>query len=280
LKINTDDAKIYKILIHEKGEKMGYETVIVEISAKYVGTITLNRPEKLNTFSSLMAKELYMALMELEADPKVRVVLLKGAGKAFCAGIDVNELAGKTAMEYREWIERMESPLLAVSKMKKPVIAQLHGVAAANGMGLIAVADLAIAAENAKMGLTAINVGLNCVGPVIPVSKCVGRKKALELLLYGNLIKADEALAFGLINRVVPKELLDAEALSWAEDLARRSPLAVQIAKKAFYTSEDLPYEKQFAFMNEAFARLCSTDDAKEGVNAFFEKRVPGWTER
>lgn len=97
--------------------------------------------------------------------------MLKGAGKAFCAGIDVNELAGKSALEYRAWIERMERPLVVISNMKKPVIAQLHGVAAANGMGLVAAADLAIAAENSRMGLTAINVGLNCVGPVIPVAR-------------------------------------------------------------------------------------------------------------
>jgi hypothetical protein len=106
-------------------------------------------------------------------------VLLKGAGKAFCAGIDVNELAGESALDYREWIERMERPLVAISRMKKPIIAQLHGVAAANGMGLVASADLVIAADNARMGLTAINVGLNCIGPVIPVASCVGRKKAL-----------------------------------------------------------------------------------------------------
>jgi enoyl-CoA hydratase/carnithine racemase len=163
--------------------------------------------------------------------------------------------------------------------MKKPVLAQLHGVAAANGMGLIAAADLVIAAEGARMGLTAINVGLNCVGPVIPVARCVGRKKALELLLYGNLIKAPEALSLGLVNRIVPKDDLESEARLWAEELARKSPIAVQMAKSAFYASEDMPYEKQFAYMNEVFARLCSTDDAKEGVKAFFEKRQPVWKE-
>ena len=259
---------------------MNFDKVIVERGDKFVATITLNRPDKLNTFDSDMAEQLYAALMAVEADDRVRVVLIKGGGKAFCAGIDVNELAGKTAMEYREWIDRMEKPLVAVSRMKKPVIAQLHGVAAANGMGLIAAADLVIAAENAKMGLTAINVGLNCVGPVVAVARCVGRKKALELLLYGNLIKAPEAQALGLVNRIVPKEEIEAEALRWAEDLAQRSPIALQIAKSAFYQSEDMPYEKQFAYMNEAFARLCTTDDAKEGVQAFFERRVPVWRNR
>ncbi len=138
---------------------MSYGKVIVEIGDNHVGQITLNRPDQLNTFDSVMAGELYRALWEMDEDKSVRVVLVKGAGKAFCAGIDVNELAGKTTLEYREWIERMERPLVSISKMKKPVIAQLHGVAAANGMGLVASSDLVIAADNARMGLTAINVG-------------------------------------------------------------------------------------------------------------------------
>ena len=256
---------------------MAFETVLVETNEKFVGIITLNRPEQLNTFTSTMAGELLEALLTMEADADVRVVLLKSSGRAFCAGIDVNELEGKSATEYREWIEWMEQPLVAISSMKKPVIAQLQGVATANGMGLAAAADLVIASERIKMGLTAINVGLNCVGPILPVSRCVGRKKALELLLYGTLLKAEEAMNLGLINRVVAHDDLDGEALLWAEDLAKRSPLAVQNAKSAFYRSEDMDYQKQFQYMNEAFARLCTTDDAREGVTAFLEKRNPEW---
>ena len=259
---------------------MKFEKVIVETGENHVAVLTLNRPESMNTFSSQMAAELTQALTELDSDPSVRVILLRGAGRAFSVGIDVNELAGKTAIEYRQWIEEMERPLVTISRLKKPVIAQLHGVAAANGMGLVAAADLVIAADNARMGLTAINVGLNCVGPVIPVARCVGRKKALELLLYGNLIKPPEALALGLINRIVPRDEIDSQALAWAEELAKKSPIAVQLAKTSFYNSEDMNYEQQFAYMNEAFARLCTTDDAKEGVNAFFEKRNPVWQEK
>lgn len=256
---------------------MVFETVLVETTAKNVGIITLNRPDQLNTFNSKMAGELHAALLGMEADEDVRVILLKSSGRAFCAGIDVKELTGKSATQYREWIEWMENPLVAISTMKKPVIAQVQGVATANGMGLMAAADLVIASERVKMGLTAINVGLNCVGPILPVARCVGRKKALELLLYGNLLKAQEALELGLINRVVAHDELDGLALSWAEDLAARSPLAVQIAKSAFYQSEDMDYQKQFQYMNEAFARLCTTDDAKEGVAAFLGKRNPEW---
>ena len=256
---------------------MAYETIIAETLDGHVGSVTLNRAGAMNTFSSQMAEELYDALKEFDAAHDVRVILIKGAGRAFCAGIDVNELKGKTTNQYREWIEKMEAPLALISKLKTPVIAQVHGVAVANGMGLVAASDLAIAADNVKMGLTAINVGLNCVGPVIPVARCVGQKKALELLLYGDLIKADQALDLGLINRVVPREDLDAAALVWARDLAKKSPVAVKIAKSAFYASRDMPYAAQFAYMNEAFARLCDTSDAKEGVAAFFEKRPPVW---
>lgn len=259
---------------------MSYQHLLRHVSDKFVGTVTLNRPDHLNTFNSVLAGELAQELLAMDNDPQVRVVLIKGAGKAFCAGIDVNELENKSAMEYRAWIEHMERPLITVAKMKKPVIAQIQGVAAANGMGLVAAADLAIAAENTKMGLTAINVGLNCVGPVIPVARCVGRKKALELLLYGDLIKAPEAQNLGLVNRIVPKDELETEARKWAETLAQKSPIAVQIAKTAFYTSEDMEYFKQFDLMNEAFARLCTTHDAKEGVQAFFQKRKAVWEQR
>ena len=132
---------------------MTYSTLIVETGENFVGTITLNRPDQLNTFTTPLAIDLQQALLAMDADPKVRAVLVRGAGKAFCAGIDVNELEGKTAMEYREWIERMELPLVTISRMNKPVIAQVHGVAAANGMGLVAACDLAIVSVDTRMGL-------------------------------------------------------------------------------------------------------------------------------
>lgn len=253
------------------------ESVIVETLEHHIGEITLNRPESLNTFTLTLASDLTQALIQLDGDPAVRVILIKGAGKAFCAGIDVGDFFGKSTMAYREWIECMETPLVTISRIKKPVIAQVHGVAAANGAGLVAAADLAIAAETTRMGLTAVNVGLNCVGPVIPVSRSVGRKRAMELLLYGELIKAPDALEMGLINKVVPTADLEMEARRWAGVLAAKSPLAVQIAKSAFYAAADLDYDKAFTYMNEAFARLCSTEDAREGVSAFLEKRNPTW---
>jgi enoyl-CoA hydratase/carnithine racemase len=259
---------------------MQYENIIVEIGEDFVASVTLNRPQQFNTFTTPLATELDHALKMLDADPKVRVVLLKGAGKNFCAGIDVGELAGKTAMEYRAWIHRMENPLVTIARMDKPVMAQVQGVAAANGAGLVAAADLAIAADNARIGLTAINVGLNCVGPVVPVARSVGRKVALDMLLFGELMEAGEALSRGLFNRLVPAADLDKVARERAALLAQKSPIAAQIAKKGFYEAADMDYFKAFDHMNELFARLCTTEDAKEGVAAFFGKRQPVWQGR
>lgn len=258
---------------------MNYQNLTVTIGDDFVGEIMLNRPEHLNTFNSPMALELDRAFRDLDEERTVRVIILKGAGKAFCAGIDVSEFFEKSTMEYRSWVERMENPLITISRISKPVIAQVQGVAAANGAGLVAASDLAVMAGNARLGLTAINVGLNCVGPVVPVSRSVGRKRALELLLFGELIKADRAMELGLVNRIVPKEDLDTETRAWAKVLAKKSPVAVQIAKKAFYSAADLDYYKAFEYMNEAFARLCSTDDAKEGISSFLEKRIAQWKE-
>lgn len=257
---------------------MSYQSLLVDIGDDFVATITLNRPAELNTFNSALADELYQALRQLDADPQARVVLLKGEGKAFCAGIDVKEMSGKSPQELKAWVENMERPLVFMSQMNKPVIAQVHGVAAANGGGLVAAADLAIVSEKARIGYTAVNVGLFCLGPAVPLSRMVGRKHALELLLFGELISAAKALEIGLVNLVVPPDDLEKEARRWAARLAKKSPLAVQIGKKSYYAMADLEYHKAFDMMNEGFARLCSTADAAEGVAAFLEKRDPVWS--
>jgi enoyl-CoA hydratase/carnithine racemase len=259
---------------------MNTDNLIVDIGEDFVASVTLNRPDHLNTFNTPLARELVGVFEELDREPRVRVVIIKGQGKAFCAGIDIKEFFGKSTLEYRAWIELMEKPLFHISQMRKPVIAQVHGVAAANGAGLVGAADLAVAADSARIGLTAINVGLNCVGPVIPVSRTVGRKRALEMLYFGELIKAGDALAMGLVNRVVPVDELEGETRRWAARLAKKSPVALQIAKQAFYSAADMDYNRSFDYMNEAFARLCSTADAKEGVTAFIERRKPEWQEK
>mgnify|MGYP000896412597 FL=1 len=258
---------------------MDYKNIITTIR-DYVATITLNRPDNMNTFTTVMARELDHTLLSLDSEDTVRVIILKGAGGTFCAGIDVSEFPGKTAIEYQEWIGMMGKPMITMNDLRKPVIAQVQGIAAAIGAGLVAAADLAIVSERARFGLTAINVGLNCIGPAVPLTRCVGRKKALELLLFGGLIDAAEAHRMGLVNRVVKHEELDDRVLEWAQQLAQKSPLAVETAKKAFYTAADMEYHKAFEHVTGALARLCTTEDVGEGIAAFFEKRKPQWKRR
>lgn len=264
----------------KKEQDMGYEYIILNIGDDHVGEIILNRPKQWNAFNTAMAGELDNVLWKFDRDKSVRVILLKGAGKAFCVGIDVSEFPGKTALEYRDWIGHMGKSLATICKISKPVIAQVQGVAVAIGTGLVAASDLAIVSEDARFGLTAINVGLNCIGPAVPVARSIGRKRTLELLLYGDMIDAPRALEIGLVNRVVPQEELDQKAREWAAVLAKKSPLAVQTAKKAFYAAADMEYFTSLEYMTDILARLCTSEDAMEGINAFMEKREPRWKER
>ena len=166
---------------------MRYETLLVEKKAG-VGTITLNRPVKFNTFSTPLARELNGSLRELDDDDSIRVVVIRGEGKHFCAGIDVTEMNGKRPAEIREWIRDMDAHNLTIRRMKKPVIASVHGATVANGLGLACCCDLTIASEDARFGTTGINLGLFCFGPSLPLSRCVGKKRALELLFTGETI--------------------------------------------------------------------------------------------
>ena len=258
---------------------MSYDSIIVE-RKDHVGMITLNRPNQFNTFNTVLADELCKALMELEMDKAVRVVVLRGAGKAFCAGIDISEFHGKTLQEYREWVGRMERALHVIVSMKKPVIASAHGYAVANGVGLIAACDLAVVAEGTKLGATAVNVGLFCMGPAVPMSRSLSRKRCLEMVMTGDMIDARDAERWGLVNKVVPLEKLEEETMALANQLAGKSPLALQMGKEAFYGMADLEFGKALAYTNEVFAALCMTEDAKEGVDAFLNKRVPQWKEK
>lgn len=255
---------------------MKYNDVIIE-RTNHVGIIILNRPKNYNTFNVSMATDLNNALMAFENDEAVRVIIIKGAGKNFCTGIDVNALEGKTNIEYFKWVELMEQMNITIASMGKPVIASVHNIAVANGIGLVAASDLAVASENARFGATAINVGLFCMGPAVPLSKSLGRKKTLELLLTGDMIDAVEAERIGLINKVVPNDKLEEETMKLALKLAKKSPLALQFGKKSFYKMEDLSFSEALDLTNHHFASLCTTEDAHEGVEAFLNKRKPEW---
>jgi len=255
---------------------MDFETIIVE-KKNHIGIITLNRPDQLNTFTTTLAAELDNSLLTMDQDKEIRVIILKGNGRAFSAGIDVSVLPMKNILEYRQWIRDMEKSFLTIAHMVKPVIVAAHGVAAANGAGLVTAADLAIVAEGTRIGTTAINVGLFCMGPAVPLSRSLGRKLALEMLLTGDFIDAERAERIGLVNKVVPKDKLMDEAMNLANKLASKSPIALQMGKQAFYTMSDMEFDKAMEYSDEMFAELCTIDDAVEGVNAFKEKRDPVW---
>ena len=255
---------------------MSFETILTE-KKENIGFIILNRPEQFNTFSSQMAKDLNAALLEAEADEDVRVVIVKGGGKVFSTGIDISEFPGKTPAQYHEWISGMDKMHFTIASMGKPVIAMVHKYAVANGAGLMLAADFAFAAEGTQIGTTAINVGLLCTGPIIPVAYGVGKKKSLEMLLSGDMIDAAEAEKLGLINKVVPLDKLEEETIAFARKLITKSPLALQMGKEFYYKMLDMPFAQRFAYNSEVFSRLCTSADAQEGVSAFLEKRKPKW---
>ncbi len=258
---------------------MSYTNVLVE-KRDQIGFITLNRPQAMNTFNVPLARELNDALWEMEKDPGVRVVVIDANGKHFSTGISLDEFKGKTNKEYREFIRRMDEHNHTIARMTKPVIASVKGYALANGAGLSFACDLTVAAEDAKFGTTAINVGLICLGPAAPLARNVGRKKALEMVLLGEIISAAEAERLGLVNKVVPPDKLEEATLELAAKLAAKSPLAIQMGKAGIYGMEDLPYHKALDMLSDRFAALCCTEDAEEGVKAFLEKRKPEWRER
>jgi enoyl-CoA hydratase/carnithine racemase len=253
----------------DNDDPTGSEAVLTEREGR-VGLVTLNRPGAMNTFSTGLATGLDGALREFEAADGVRAVVVHGAGEAFSAGIDLSEhreFEGEA--EYEEWVTRMEQPFLTLAEMGTPVVAAAHGHAAANGVGLVAACDLAVAAEGTQLGATAPKVGLFCMGPAVPLMGAVTRKRCLELLLTGDLIDAETAREWGLLNRVTePGEHVEG-AMDLAETIAAKSPAAVQRGKRAFYEMDGMPYAEALSHSNEEFAALCTTADAEAGIEAF-----------
>lgn len=257
-------------------DAMEFEAVTVETEG-FIGWITLNRPNQYNTFSTRLAKELNEALVQLEADDAIRVVVVKGAGKVFSTGIDLTEYPDKKPEEFKPWINLMDRMHRTIADMGKPVVAMAHRYAVANGAGLLFAADFAVVSEETQIGTTAINLGLLCTGPIIPVSYALGKKKTLEMLLAGDMIDAREAERLGLINKVVPAESLEAETRAFAEKLAQKSPVAMALGKRYYYRMIDMDFDRRLEHGGEVFSELCDTEDAREGVSAFFEKRKPSW---
>jgi enoyl-CoA hydratase/carnithine racemase len=258
---------------------MKKETVVVD-KKDMIGVITLNRPQEMNTFNVPFAGRLNETLRNMDQDNEVRVVVIRAAGKHFSTGISLSGFQGKSPRELREFLGLMDEFYHTIPRMKKPVIASVKGYALANGAGLVFACDLAVVAENAKFGTTAINVGLICLGPAVPLARHVGRKKALEMVLTGDIISAHDAERIGLINKVVSPDELEAATMELAAKIAHKSPLAVQIGKTGIYGMSEIPYHQALDYMDELFASLCSTEDSQEGINAFLEKREPVWRNR
>ncbi len=255
---------------------MEKEPILVD-KQDMIGLITLNRPEDMNTFNVPFAKALNNALRDLDQDDEVRVLVIRAAGKHFSAGISLPEFKGKSPKELREFLVLMDEFYHTIPRMKKPVIASVKGYALANGAGIVFASDLAVAAEDAKLGTTAINVGLICLGPAVPLTRHVGRKKAIEMILTGDILSAQDAERIGLINKVVSPDELETATLELAAKIAQKSPQAVQIGKTGIYGMSEIPYHQALDYMDELFASLCATEDAREGIEAFQEKRKPVW---
>jgi enoyl-CoA hydratase/carnithine racemase len=243
--------------------------------------LELNRPERLNALSAELLVALGAALEAAGRDPETRVVVIGGAGRAFSAGHDLAEMQRlEDAGACRELFDACSAVMLAIVALPVPVIARVHGVATAAGCQLVAACDLAVAARDARFATSGIDVGLFCATPSVPLSRAVPRKRAFEMLVTGEFIDADTALAIGLVNRVVEPGELDAATQALARTVAAKSPVAVATGKRMFYQQLGLDLERAYAYAAGVMAENMQADDAREGIAAFLAKRRPVWRGR
>ncbi len=251
--------------------------LILTRKEKHIGFVTLNRPDKMNTFTPEFAKQLDDALWLMENDDEVKVVIINANGKNFCTGISLDQFNNKSHSKYRKFLYGIDAFYHTLGKMTKITIAAVHGYTLANGAGLAFGADLTVAAESATFGTTAINVGLICLGPAAPMSKVIGRKKLIELVLTGDMFGAAEAEKLGLVNQVVPDDELAAATLKLAEKLVKKSSIALRIGKEGLNRLVEDSYDRKLDIMDDLFAAICVGGEAEEGVAAFLAKRDPNW---
>lgn len=255
------------------------DSLVLRHDADGVATLTLNRPAARNALSMAMMAALIDAFDAVDADPAVKVVVLAAVGPAFCAGHDLKEMRalGQDAEAIAAVFARCSRLMLRIQSLRQPVIARVHAMATAAGCQLVATADLAIAADSAHFATPGVNIGLFCSTPMVALTRNVGRKLAMEMLLTGESIDAETAQAFGLINRAVPATELDAAIAALASRIASKSPLTLAIGKEAFYRQAEKPVEDAYAYASEVMTRNMLARDAQEGVGAFIEKRAPVW---
>jgi enoyl-CoA hydratase/carnithine racemase len=243
-----------------------------------LGIITLNRPERRNPLSLEVMLKLIQILDQFASDANIRVVILASTGKVFSAGHDLGEMAGRTVTDYRRIFDVCTELMLKIQAIPQPVIAQVQGIATAAGCQLVATCDLAIASEGAQFATPGVKTGLFCSTPMVALSRAVGRKRAMEMLLTGKLVDAATAVEWGLINRAVPAEQLEEETRRLACQIAQASSFTVALGKQAYYTQIDLDQVKAYAYAKEVMTMNSLAQDAQEGITAFLEKRVACWT--
>ena len=242
--------------------------------------ITLNRPAQRNALSLQVMEEVTAALEELARDRDVRVIVVDAAGPAFCAGHDLAEMVDRDLAHYQHVFDTCTVMMEAIHAAPQPVIARVHGIATAAGCQLVAACDLAVAAEEARFATPGVKIGLFCSTPMVPLSRAIGRKRALEMLLTGTPIDAATALEWGLVNRVVPAGDLDAAVAGLVDAIAASSSLTVAIGKEAFYQQIDLDEPRAYDLTKTVMSMNMLAADAQEGICAFLEKRPPEWTGR
>jgi len=251
--------------------------------AERVAVVEMNRPQALNALSDGLLAALTGTLTELAADPGVRVVVLKGAGKAFCAGHDLKEMqAGRAAPDkgaayFADLFTRCGALMQLIPAMPQPVIAQVQGIATAAGCQLVASCDMAVAAEDTRFGVNGVNIGLFCSTPMVALSRNIPRKQAFEMLTTGEFIPAERARDLGLINRIAPPDRLEAETMQLAHMVAGKLGAAVRIGKRAFYEQAGLPLDRAYDYTRDVMVENMLLRDTDEGINAFIEKRKPDW---
>jgi enoyl-CoA hydratase/carnithine racemase len=255
---------------------VGQQHLLVEDALPAV-VITLNRPEQRNALSTPLMRELTEALERESARPEVRAIVLRARGPAFSAGHDLKELLDRSLDEEREIFDVCTRMMQTVQRIPQPVIAAVQGIATAAGCQLVATCDLAVASAAARFATPGVKIGLFCSTPMVALSRNIGRKRALEMLLSGRPIDAGTAADWGLVNRVVPAAELDEAALELAHQVASASPLTLRIGKQAFYRQIDVGQDEAYDLMSQTMAENAMTADAQEGMSAFLDKRQPTW---
>ena len=255
------------------------EGILQRADSDGVATLTLNRPAARNALSTDLMAALQAEIDDIAGDKAVRVVVIAANGPAFCAGHDMREIRttpGRAA--YEALFAQCSALMLSITRLPQPVIARVHATATAAGCQLVATCDLAVAARGARFATPGVNIGLFCSTPMVAVSRNLGRKQTMEMLLTGEMIDAEAARDGGLINKIVDDDGLDDAVAVWCGQFATKSPLTLKIGKEAFYRQLDMPLADAYAYASEVMVANMLTRDAEEGIDAFLEKRDPDWT--